>query len=104
MTVTIGTTHGRTVRATFIPFEEMTPRQQAEHMVHAHGMGVDYYSDLPLRDEDHAVQAWLTGEFRGDEGGWPEPIDIVAIHEDDQAYAEAEDVLACRHTHTKAQQ
>lgn len=101
MTVTIGTTHGKTVHATFVPFEDMTRRQQAEHMVYAHGMGVDYYSHLPLRDEQHAVEAWLTGEFRGDEDGWPEPSEIVAIHADDQEYAEAEDILACKHTHMK---
>lgn len=59
----------RPVIARFIPFEAMSPRQQAEHLVHAHGFDDTYFwrSDSALIELDTktaAVDAWTDNRFQ----------------------------------------
>lgn len=47
-----------------IPWEAMTPTQQAEHLVHAHGLGADYFTiaEVPALanlTDAQIVQAWV---------------------------------------------
>jgi hypothetical protein len=90
------------MRVSFIPFEAMTIREKAEHLVVVHGMGVDYHDgsdgDEVIFDSDQDVIDWYAG--------WAEPHSMLYfVHEDDHDYL-AEDehlpaTLAGSHTHTK---
>ena len=81
-------------RARFLAFDRMSALQQAEHLVLAHGMTGDYFSDCEAAGRPAAdVVLWLLG--------WPE-VDRRRAHSDDHDYLDAEPgVLACEHTHDK---
>lgn len=100
MAKTLNPPHGTTVRATFIPFDRMTPRQRAEHLTMAHGMNADYWDhstgEEPLSDDDDVIAWYLTSPH------WVRPGMLAALHDDDHGYlAQDEQMLACLHTHTK---
>lgn len=82
-------------RADFIPFDQMTRTQQAEHLVIAHGMGPDYHDgsdgDELVFTTDADVIAWYES--------WTSPLDDV--HDDDHTHLADEDCFAGVHTHTK---
>lgn len=52
--------HWHAVTAHVVPWDRMTPRQQAEHLVHAHGLDGDYFDLQGIVNTAAAVDAWLT--------------------------------------------
>jgi len=88
---------GRAPVANFIPFEAMTARQQAEHLVRAHGMGADYHGDLaelglPSDGTDSDLITWHEGLSDSER---------AEIHADDEAVLDPGSCFAAAHTHTK---
>jgi hypothetical protein len=93
--VTLAPRHGKTIHAQFVPFGGMTARQQAEHLVYAHGMNGDYFGDEEAAGKSNEVVVAYLLAWSGDRR-W-------GTHEDDHFYLEKEpDVLSCQHTHDKA--
>lgn len=99
------------LRGQVIAWESMTPRQQAEHLVHGHGYDADWYIDaegkLIFGDNELVVLAW-TGDYevaeeRDDGSEQPYPGGRDHEHATDHArIAEGEtDLLRFVHTHDK---
>lgn len=75
--------------AHFIPWSQMTPRQQAEHLVYAHGFDSDY---LGMTGDPDAVQHFLSRTARA-RADWHTPE-----HGDDYLHGGRDN---CQHDHDK---
>lgn len=100
--------HGRV-----LPFHAMTPTQQADHLIAAHGFGADYFwratppSLAALDSDTDVLHAWQQTDprFTDDDAGgycYPLPSQRGPWHDDDHAeYAPHGGGDYCPHTHDK---
>ena len=76
-----------------IPFAAMTPDQQVDHLMDAHGFDEDYYAEGPTGDDgptrEEVRARWLAED----------PRDRTLYHDEDGE--DSDDVLAFRHRHDK---
>lgn len=90
-----------------IPWDRMTPRQQAEHLVYVHGFDRDEFTWLAgelgiTLTNAEVVEAWLTERFTDEsckDESYPHPEGRTDWHDGDHDGGYCDDVLAGRNRH-----
>lgn len=84
-----------------LPWEAMTPRQRAEHLVYGHGYDADYYDQQGLTDAEVVERFMVETPPRLPDENYPWPSTGAWLHQCDHDEGTVHEWTALTHEHDK---